>query len=181
MPIYVTQQRVEKIGRPTGMDDQNIFAFTVTGFEKDFDFQAMVRDDMALLRQMPGIVDAAPIRQVPLSGSGSSTGFFSLPNQKGEESPANYYATDEHGINTLGTKLSAGATFDAGVIELPQGGQAGHAARRHRQPGPRERAVSQAERARQDLLRRPEQAIPHRRASSNTSTVPGWAGTRWIA
>jgi len=115
--IYVTQQRVEKIGRPTGMDDQNIFAFTVTGFEKDFDFQAMVRDDMALLRQMPGIVDAAPIRQVPLSGSGSSTGFFSLPNQKGEESPANYYATDEHGINTLGTKLSAGATFEASAIE----------------------------------------------------------------
>jgi len=116
--IYVTQQRVEKIGRPTGMDDQNIFAFTVTGFEKDFDFQAMVREDMALLRQMPGIVDAAPIRQVPLSGSGSSTGFFSLPNQKGEQSPANYYSTDEHGINTLGTRLSAGATFDAGVIEL---------------------------------------------------------------
>jgi len=116
--IYVTQQRVEKIGRPTGMDDQNIFAFTVTGFEKDFDFQAMVREDMALLRQMPGIVDAAPIRQVPLSGSGSSTGFFSLPDQKGEQSPANYYSTDEHGIDTLGTRLSAGATFEAGMIEF---------------------------------------------------------------
>jgi len=116
--IYVTQQRVEKIGRPTGMDDQNIFSFTVTGFEKNFDFQAMVRDDMAMLRQMPGIVDAAPIRQVPLSGSGSSTGFFSLPNQKGEQSPANYYSTDEHGINTLGTKLSGGATFEPGMIEF---------------------------------------------------------------
>ena len=116
--IYVTQQRVEKIGRPTGMDDQNIFSFTVTGFEKNFDFQAMVRDDMAMLRQMPGIVDAAPIRQVPLSGSGSSTGFFSLPNQKGEQSPANYYSTDEHGINTLGTRLSGGATFEPGMIEF---------------------------------------------------------------
>ena len=51
----------------------------------------MVREDMALLRQMPGVVDAAPITQVPLSGSGSSTGFYSLPNKKGEESPANYY------------------------------------------------------------------------------------------
>ena len=116
--IYVTQQRVEKIGRPTGMDDQNIFAFTVTGFEKDFDFQAMVREDMALLRQMPGIVDAAPIRQVPLSGSGSSTGYFSLPDKKGEQSPANYFPTDEHGIETLGTRLSAGATFEAGMIEF---------------------------------------------------------------
>jgi len=123
--IYVTQQRVEKIGRPTGMDDQNIFSFTVTGFEKGFDFQAMVREDMALLRQTPGIVDAAPIRQTPLSGSGSSTGFFSLPDQKGEKSPANYYPTDEHGINTLGTRLSAGATFDRSMIEFRDQDQQG--------------------------------------------------------
>ena len=74
--IYVTQQRVEKIGRPTGMDDQNIFSFTVTGFEKNFDFQAMVRDDMAMLRQMPGIVDAAPIRQVPLTPIPTRTSIF---------------------------------------------------------------------------------------------------------
>ena len=55
--VYLTQQRVGKIGRPSGIDDQNIFSFSVTGFEKGFDFHAMVRDDMALLRQMPGIVN----------------------------------------------------------------------------------------------------------------------------
>jgi putative ABC transport system permease protein len=115
--IYVTQQRVEKIGRPSGIDDQNIFSFTVTGFEKDFDFQAMVREDMAMLRQMPGVVDAAPIQQVPLSGSGSSTGYYSLPDKKGKESPANYFTTDEHGVTTLGVKLSAGKTFDPAMIE----------------------------------------------------------------
>ena len=80
--IYVTQQRVEKIGRPSGIDDQNIFSFSVTGFEKDFDFQGMVREDMALLRQMPGVVDAAPIQQVPLSGSGSSTGLLFTAGQE---------------------------------------------------------------------------------------------------
>jgi putative ABC transport system permease protein len=116
--IYVTQQRVEKIGRPTGLDDQNIFYMTVTGFAKDFDFQGMVREDMLLLRQMPGIVDAAPIKQVPLTGSGSSTTFFSQPGEKGEESPANYYSTDDHGVTTLGATLSAGATFDPAAVEL---------------------------------------------------------------
>ena len=64
----------------------------VTGFEKDFDFFGMVRADMALLRQMPGIIDAAPMQQVPLSGSGSSTRFYSLPDKKGENSPANTFA-----------------------------------------------------------------------------------------
>ena len=72
--VYLTTQRVQLVGRPSGIDDQSIFSFNVEGFEKDFDFIGMVRDDMALLRQMPGVIDAAPIHQVPLSGSGSSSG-----------------------------------------------------------------------------------------------------------
>jgi putative ABC transport system permease protein len=115
--VYVTQQRVSKIGRPTGLDDQNIFSFWVTSFEKDYDFLGMIRDDMAMLRGMPGIVEAAPIQQVPLSGSGSSTVFYSLPDKKGENSPANYFPTDEHGTKALGVTLSAGASFDANAVE----------------------------------------------------------------
>jgi len=115
--IYLTQQRVSKVGRPSGIDDQNIFSFTVEGFEKDFDFVNMVREDMALLRQMPGVIDAAPIHQVPLSGSGSSSGYYSLPDKKGKDSPAAYYRTDEHGVTALGTKLSEGTTFDPSTVE----------------------------------------------------------------
>ena len=50
---------------------------------------AMVRADLAMLREMPGVIDAAPMTQVPLSGGGSSTQFYSLPDKKGENSPAN--------------------------------------------------------------------------------------------
>jgi putative ABC transport system permease protein len=116
--VFLTQQRVTKIGRPSGIDDQNIFSFSVQGFATDFDFNAMVREDMALLRQMPGVVGASPFSQVPLSGSGSSTGFYSLPDKKGKESPANYFRTDEHGVDTLGAKLSAGKTFDPTMVEF---------------------------------------------------------------
>ena len=115
--VYLTQQRVSKIGRPTGIDDQNIFSFWVTSYDKDHDFLAMVREDMALLRQMPGVIDAAPMLQTPLSGSGSSTQFYSLPDKKGEGSPANYYPSDEHAVKTLGVTLSAGSSFDANAVE----------------------------------------------------------------
>ena len=115
--VFMTQQRVAKIGRPTGLDDQNIFSFWMTTYEKDYDFLGMVREDMALIRQMPGVVDATPIFQVPLSGSGNSSLFYSLPDKKGENSPANIYPTDEHGVKSLGVTLSAGATFDANAIE----------------------------------------------------------------
>ena len=174
--MYVTQQRVEKIGRPTGIDDQNIFCVQRHRLRKGLRFPGMVREDMALLRQMPGIVDAAPIQQVPLSGSGSSTGFFSLPDKKGEESPANYYATDEHGVNTLGMKLSAGATFDPTRSNTGTKDSAGLSADRHHQPGTRERAVPEAERPRQDLLRRPEQAIQDRRRHRTHARLLGGLG-----
>ena len=115
--IYVTQQRLTHIGRPTGLDDQNIFSFWVNTYEKDYDYLGMVNADMALLRQMPGVIDAAPMSQMPLSGSGSSTAFYSLPDKKGENSPANYYLTDNHAVNTLGVTLSAGNEFDVNSVE----------------------------------------------------------------
>jgi putative ABC transport system permease protein len=115
--VYVAQQRLTHIGRPSGLDDQNIFSFWVNVYEKDFDYLGMVNADMALLRQMPGIIDATPMSQMPLSGSGSSTQFYSLPDKKGEKAPANYYLTDDHAVTTLGVKLSAGTTFDPNTIE----------------------------------------------------------------
>ena len=115
--VYVTEQRVTKIGRPSGMDDQNQFALAVTGFEKNFDYFAMVRADMAMLRDLPGVIDATPINQIPLSGGGSSTQFYSLPDKKGEGSPVAYYSVDEHAVKTLGVKLADGKTFAAGDVE----------------------------------------------------------------
>jgi putative ABC transport system permease protein len=115
--VFLTQQRVSHIGRPSGIDDQNIFTFWVTSYEPDHDYLAMVREDMALLRQMPGIVDAAPMNQVPLSGSGNSALFYSLPDKKGESSPANTFETDDHAVKTLGVKLSAGTTFEPSAVE----------------------------------------------------------------
>jgi putative ABC transport system permease protein len=115
--VFLTYQRVSHIGRPSGIDDQNIFSFWVTAFEKDADFLGMVREDMAMLRRMPGIIDAAPMNQVPLSGSGNSTLFYSLPNKKGENSPANTFATDDHAVKALGVKLSAGTTFEPSAVD----------------------------------------------------------------
>lgn len=116
--VYVTQQRVSKIGRDSGIDDQNMFAVPVTSFEKNHDFFAMVRNDVAMLREMPGIIDAAPISQVPLSGGGSSTQFYSLPDKKGDKSAVAYYNIDEHGVKALGVKLGDGNNFSATDMEF---------------------------------------------------------------
>jgi putative ABC transport system permease protein len=111
--LYVTEQRLSKIGRPSGIDDQNQFAFSATGFEKNFDFFAMLRADLMMLRELPGVIDAAPMNQIPLSGGGSSTMFYSLPDKKGENSPVAYYGTDDHAVKALGVKLDSGKNFAA--------------------------------------------------------------------
>jgi putative ABC transport system permease protein len=116
--VYVTKQRVEKVGRPSGMDDQNIFWVASTAFVKGYDFEGMVRNDLAMLRQMPNVVDATPMNQIPLSGSGSSSSFYSEPNEKGEKAPANLFPVDDHGIDTLGATLTAGKTFAPTDIEF---------------------------------------------------------------
>lgn len=115
--VFLVKQRVVQVNRPTGIDHMNLFALRVTGFGPGFNFHDMVRSDMDLLRKMPGVVDAAPIPQIPLSGSGSSNRMYAEPNEKGRSEPVNYYETDEHGVNALGTTLASGKTFDPQDIE----------------------------------------------------------------
>ncbi len=125
---------------------------------------AMVRDDMALLRQMPGVIDATPISQVPLSGSGSSSGYYALPDKKGKDSPANIFRVDEHGANTLGVKLSAGKTCDSTMVERKQNEDQGSRRYAIVSQGFAEALFPGEKNAgRQGLLRRPEQAHPHHR------------------
>ncbi len=97
----------------------------MTGFDKNFDFFAMVRADMAMLRDMPGVIDAMPTNHIPLSGGGSSTQLYSLPDKKGEKSPVAYYGTDEHAVNTLGVKLADGRNFSATDVEYRPKDRAG--------------------------------------------------------
>jgi putative ABC transport system permease protein len=112
--VYVVKQRVEKIGRPTGMDTANMIWVSSAGFAKDFDHDASWRADLAAIRAIPGVKAASMISNIPLSGSGSSSGFKAKP---GEASPdegvsGNTYQVDEHAIAALGVTLSSGRPFE---------------------------------------------------------------------
>lgn len=116
--VFLVKQRVVQVNRPTGMDEQNMFSLRVTGFGPGFNFEDMVRSDMDLLRRTPGVVDATPSPQVPLSGGGSSTRMYAEPNEKGKSEPVNYFEVDEHAITALGATLASGKPFEAADIEF---------------------------------------------------------------
>ncbi|HEX9708106.1 MAG TPA: FtsX-like permease family protein [Steroidobacteraceae bacterium] len=116
--VYVVKQRVDKISRPHGLDTENTFVIASTGFSKDFDYEASWREDLAFLRGLPGVVAATLTSAIPLSGSGSSSGFMAQPGEMNPETavPANTFEVDEQGVAALGIKLSAGRSFEAHEI-----------------------------------------------------------------
>lgn len=109
--VYIVKQRVDKIGRPTGVDIGNIIVIDTIGFGAGYDHMATVRDDLRWLRSQPGVRAATVVSQIPLSGSGSSNRLFKTPEAKGEGVPMNYFLLDDSGVDALGVKLAAGRKF----------------------------------------------------------------------
>jgi putative ABC transport system permease protein len=119
--VYVVKQRVASIDRPTGIDDRNLFAIETAGFTSHYDPAAAVREDMAYLRGLGGVVSASAINAVPLSGSGSGEFWYmSAERKSSEEIFGIFYEMDEHGLRTLGAHLVAGRDFRPEEILPPQ-------------------------------------------------------------
>jgi putative ABC transport system permease protein len=117
--IYITTQRVSAMRQPTGMDIDNLFVVSSTGYGRDFDFAATLRADLDALRALPGVVAATPISAIPLSGGGSASGFTNTP-KAGENITGATFMVDEQGVETLGVKLISGRAFRAETIEPPR-------------------------------------------------------------
>jgi putative ABC transport system permease protein len=86
--VSIIMQRVEKMGRPTGMDTANIFFVQSYGFGPKYDHKDTVRRDLDMIRSLQGVVAAASINAVPLSGSGSSATFGAVPDPRRSRSKA---------------------------------------------------------------------------------------------
>lgn len=116
--LFFINQRVEKINRPTGIANEEIVRTWVKANHADADMEYIIKRDLAHIRAMEGVIDATVISAVPLSNSGSASGFQIEPGEDQEDIPANYYQMDEHGINTLGMKLIDGRNFTVGEVEF---------------------------------------------------------------
>jgi putative ABC transport system permease protein len=116
--VYIVSKRIEKMTRPTGMDVANIITAQVWAIDAKEDIEQMVRQDMDVVRAIPGVIDATVSHQVPLSGGGWGDGLKAKPGPADDkdEIPGARYTVDEHAIDTLGVKLAAGRNFRADEI-----------------------------------------------------------------
>ncbi len=115
--VYITKQRLDLIDRPTGLDDQNIFVVSSTGFTSRFHFLPAIEEDLAYLRSLSGVVAATTTEAVPLSGFGVRVPFSARPGDTGVPFAPTYFTIDEQGLQALGVTLVAGRNFRADEVD----------------------------------------------------------------
>lgn len=117
---YVVKQRVDSINRPTGIDDKNLIGIETSGFTSRYDYESSVKEDLAWLRGLDGVVAATVTTAIPLSGSGSGAPLLKAPTHNTSDMVAAImYEMDEQGLATLGARLIAGRNFRADEILPP--------------------------------------------------------------
>jgi putative ABC transport system permease protein len=117
--LFVVNERVARAARPSGADEQNVFAMSFSGFRDNPDIAGQQRRDLDALRALPGVVAAAWVNQVPLAQSGWQTSLTADPsNHEGALSAANYFGPGGL-VDALGLTLIEGRDFtEADVVEV---------------------------------------------------------------
>lgn len=114
--VFIINERSKAMGRPSGLDESNMFYLSSTGFGEQFNSEVTEQDDLQLLRNMPGIIDAAPTNAIPVSGSGSSNALRLENDPTLPMVLSAVYYTDDHALNTMDLNLIAGENFNSSDV-----------------------------------------------------------------
>lgn len=112
--LPIVEQRLSLSQRPTGADEANVFYTRLFGFKPGIDVKAMVADDYALIRSIPGVVAVARSNQAPLFQSGWNLSISVRDGAEGEYRglpSAAFYYTDGSLVDALGLSLVEGRDF----------------------------------------------------------------------
>jgi len=124
---FIIENRLTLMNRDSGLPETQLFKFDIFTFGKDADINQQIELDEAALRTIPGVIDAARINKIPISGSGDNSTFMDkddTPNKNSKSKNINskndtptkkigagVYSGDTHVLNTLGVNLIAGRNF----------------------------------------------------------------------
>lgn len=109
--LFIISERLDRMHRPSGMNEADTFWFGSTGFGQGYDVKSVQQADLQLLRSMPGVADATSVISVPMSQGGWSSGVSLQPNQRTSTASTSMYMVDSHGLSTYGVKLVEGRDF----------------------------------------------------------------------
>ncbi len=121
--IAIIQERSANMARPTGLDEANTIAIESLSFAADADQRATYINDLELLRNTPGVVNAIGTNSYPLRQGGWSMGLQTEPGEDmGGEGAAIYFG-DQHMLETFDVALVDGRNFDLSEVVYNEPGQ----------------------------------------------------------
>jgi len=109
--IAIMQERSIKMARPSGIDEANTFGVVSVSFKPDMDEKALIQEDLDMLRNLHGVVNAVKTNSFPLRQGGWSEGLHREPGVGKSVSSSAIYFVDEHGLETFAMNLIDGENF----------------------------------------------------------------------
>ena len=109
--IAIIQERTQRMARPSGVDEDNIFYLASNTFIDGADNRELIRADLERIRSTPGVVAAFNTNSVPLRNGGWSMSVSLEPGQQHSGTGVAIYFSDEHAVDTFGLNLVAGRNF----------------------------------------------------------------------
>jgi len=110
--VFLITQRLERIDRPTGLANEEIVRVSMGSIGDNPEADALVKQDVASLRALPGVKAASSINHVPFDNSSWNSSIQLAPEQERPSAQANVYL-GESIIDTLGLRLAEGRDFNA--------------------------------------------------------------------
>lgn len=110
--VFLIAQRIERMERPTGMADSELVRINVAGIGEDDNADALVRQDVASLRALPGVRAATALNHVPFDGSSWNSSISITPDQPMPNLNAGVYL-GEGLVQALGLRIVEGRDFTA--------------------------------------------------------------------
>lgn len=134
--IFIIGQRVERVNRPSGMDEKNLFQVSQqwVGAPSGDDAASVEKldnlqlTDLAALRALPDVASVTPVNTLPMTGRGSNGQVSPSPGARPDldrNVRTTYYYGDEQLLATLGLRLVAGRDFNAGDVRHKSGSDSG--------------------------------------------------------
>ncbi|WP_024889123.1 ABC transporter permease [Luteimonas huabeiensis] len=109
--IFLIGQRVERMQMPSGVAENELLRIQAISARTRTGGRAMIEEDLAALRAVPGVTHAAAGNQLPFGNSSNNSGVRLSPEQDSSTLNAAVYSGSEDLVETLGLRLVAGRGF----------------------------------------------------------------------
>jgi putative ABC transport system permease protein len=110
--VFLIGQRLQRMDMPSGIVEHELLQIQLADIVPPSNPYARAAEDMALLRQLPGVQSVATSNQVPFGNSSSNANIRLDPAQQERTLNATTYF-GENLVQTLGTQLISGRDLQA--------------------------------------------------------------------